>query len=245
MIEDSVCVDAVTPSPNHGDRRGRAIDALILHYTGMSSGERALARLRDPASDVSCHYFVWDDGRIAQLVPEARRAWHAGRSFWAGETDMNAVSIGVEIVNQGHDGGCPPYPEAQIAAVITLCQDIFTRHAIPAARVLAHSDIAPGRKIDPGEWFPWERLAAAGVGLWVEPAPIVDGPVLRLGDAGDAVTALQGALARIGYDVPVSGLYCDATATVVSAFQRHWRPARVDGVADESTRRVLEQLTSV
>jgi N-acetylmuramoyl-L-alanine amidase len=242
LIRDSACVDDVAPSPNHGDRRGRTIDALVLHYTGMSSGDSALARLRDPAADVSCHYLVWEDGRIAQLVPEARRAWHAGRSIWAGETDMNAVSIGIEIVNQGHDGGCPPYPDAQIEAVIALCRDIVSRHVIPAARVLAHSDIAPGRKIDPGEWFPWARLAAAGVGLWVEPAPIVDGPVLRPGDEGEAVATLQGMLARLGYDVPASGRFCDVTSSTVSAFQRHWRQASVDGAADVSTRQVLAAL---
>ena len=175
MNRDSPFADAVAPSPNHGDRRGRAVDSIVLHYTGMSTGAAALARLCDPTTDVSCHYFVGCEGHIAQLVPEPRRAWHAGRSVWFGETDMNAVSIGIEIVNAGHDGGCPPYPDPQIDAVIALCRDIVGRHTIPAARVLGHSDIAPDRKIDPGEWFPWARLAAGGVGVWIEPAPIVAG----------------------------------------------------------------------
>ena len=155
-------VDDLAASPNFGDRRGRTIDALVLHYTGMPTGAGALARLCDPASSVSCHYLVWEDGRITQLVAERERAWHAGRAFWAGEHDMNAASIGIEIVNPGHDGGAPPYPAAQIEAVAALGRDLCVRHAIPPHRVLAHSDIAPDRKLDPGEWFPWRTLAAAG-----------------------------------------------------------------------------------
>lgn len=208
----------------------------------MASGAAALARLCDPASNVSCHYLVWEDGRITQLVPEAERAWHAGASFWAGETDLNSVSVGVEIVNTGHDGGCPPYPAAQILAVIALAQDIRTRHIIPATRILAHSDIAPGRKIDPGEWFPWDQLARAGLGLWVAPAPIVRGPVLRQGKESAEVAALQRDLAAIGFGVPLSGQYCEASRQTVEAFQRHWRPGLVDGMADVSTAATLRAL---
>ncbi len=241
MFPDSACVDDVAPSPNHGERR-RGLDALVLHYTGMSSGAAALARLCDPASDVSCHYLVWEDGRLTQLVAEARRAWHAGRGFWAGETDMNSASIGIEIVNRGHDGGCPSYPAAQIAALIALCRDVTARRAIPAQRVLAHSDIAPDRKIDPGEWFPWRELALAGIGLWCEPAPRTGGPVLRLGDAGADVETLRADLARLGYGTPIHGRYDEALAAVVAAFQRHFRPASVDGIADCSTRLTLAAL---
>ena len=241
MIPDSACVGDVAPSPNHGERR-RGVDALVLHYTGMSSGAAALARLRDPSSDVSCHYLVWENGRTTQLVPEARRAWHAGHSFWAGETDMNSASIGIEIVNKGHDGGCPPYPGLQLAAVVALCRDILGRHPIPAARVLAHSDIAPDRKIDPGEWFPWAELAAAGIGLWTEPAPIREGRSFQLGDEGAAVDRLRTDLHRFGYRTATGGRYNAALSSVVAAFQRHYRPALVDGCADGSTRDTLAAL---
>lgn len=242
MRPDSALADSVAPSPNFGDRRGRSIDALVLHYTGMSSGPRALTRLCQAGSEVSCHYFVWEDGRIVQLVAEAARAWHAGRSYWAGERDMNAVSIGIEIVNPGHDGGAPPYPDEQIDAVIALARDLCARHGISPRRVLAHSDIAPDRKIDPGEWFPWRRLAAAGVGYAVEPAPLVAGPIFRRGDNDPDVGTLQADLARLGFDVPLKGIYCAMTEAAVAAFQRHHRPAIVDGQADHSTRATLAAL---
>jgi N-acetylmuramoyl-L-alanine amidase len=231
----------VLPSPNHGARL-RAPDAIILHYTGMETGAAALARLRDAAAEVSAHYLVEEDGRIFQLVPEAQRAWHAGQSFWAGETDMNSASIGIEIVNGGHDFGTPPFPDKQIEAVIALCRDIAERHNISARRILAHSDIAPGRKADPGEKFPWAKLAAAGIGHHVPAYPIGDDVPLVLGASGEAVADLQRQLAAYGYGVPVSGHYDPATADVVAAFQRHFRPARVDGYADRSTRATLQDL---
>ncbi len=240
---DSPAVDLVRPSPNHGDRRGRAIDALVLHYTGMPTAEGALERLCDAAAEVSAHYFVFEDGRIAQLVPEERRAWHAGRSYWAGESDMNSASIGVEIVNPGHDGGAPPFPDAQVEAVARLCADIMRRRAIPPDRLLAHSDIAPGRKVDPGERFPWERLAAAGAGLWRAPAPDADGLILARGATGAPVRALQERLARFGFGLEATGAYDAATEAIVAAFQRRWRPARVDGVADAATVATLGALT--
>ena len=243
MIPDSPLATLFCPSPNHGERLTGPPDALILHYTGMTTGEAALDLLCSPVAQVSCHYFVWEDGRIWQLVPEARRAWHAGRSFWAGEADMNSRSIGIEIVNTGHDGGAPPFPEAQIEAVAALCRDIAQRLDIPPERVLAHSDIAPGRKIDPGEIFPWPRLYAGGVGHWVAPAPVRPGPVYEPGAMGPPVAALQSLLARFGYGLAVNGLYDDATKTTVAAFQRHFRPARVDGVADVSTIETLRALT--
>ncbi|MBC6980564.1 N-acetylmuramoyl-L-alanine amidase [Caulobacter sp. 17J80-11] len=208
---------------------------VVLHYTGMRSGQEAIDRLRDPAAKVSAHYVVEEDGRIFRLVPEERRAWHAGKSFWKGETDCNAASIGVEIVNPGHEFGYRAFPDAQIEAVIRLLDEIRIRWTVPDCRILGHSDVAPSRKEDPGELFPWKRLAGAGHGLWFEPAP-APGPALKVGDNGVGVFALQAGLHRLGYEPLPSGEYDQETATVVTAFQRHWRPDRVDGVADGETR---------
>lgn len=205
------------PSPNQDARPdGAPVDMLILHYTGMESGAAAIARLRDPAAKVSAHYVVEEDGRILRLVPEERRAWHAGVSQWRGMTGLNARSIGVEVVNPGHAHGYRPFPALQMAAVCDLCLEILARHPIPPRHVLAHSDIAPDRKEDPGELFDWEGLARSGVGLW--PAEEECAP------ADPAAL-----LAAIGYrtDLPLPVL--------LTAFQRHWRPDRVDGVADAAT----------
>ena len=170
---DSPVAAEVLPSPNHGERReDRRPDMLLLHYTGMPRTDEALAWLCDPASSVSCHYFVFEDGRVVQIVPEARRAWHAGAASWGADRDINSCSIGVEIANPGHDGGLPPFPAPQIAAVTALGRDIVGRWSIPPERVLAHSDVAPGRKQDPGERFPWAELNGAGLGHWVQPAPV-------------------------------------------------------------------------
>jgi len=239
---DSPVASGIVPSPNHGERRGPPPDMLILHYTGMASAEAALGRLRDPAAEVSAHYLVFEDGRIVQMVPESRRAWHAGAGAWAGERDLNSRSVGIEIVNPGHAGGLPPYPEAQIAAVTALSRDVVARLRIPARRVLAHSDVAPERKEDPGELFPWARLAAAGVGHHGPPAQSADGRFLTEGDAGQPVEALQAMLALYGYDQPVTGRFDARTRAVVTAFQRHFRPARVDGVADAATITTLRDL---
>ena len=238
------CPNAIVhPSPNHGERRGgRAPDCILLHYTGMTTGEAALARLCDPAAEVSSHYLVFEDGRILQLAPEARRAWHAGTGRWKDDTDLNSCSIGVEIVNPGHDGALPPYPQAQIEAVAALCRDIAARHAIAPERVLAHSDIAPGRKRDPGEHFPWGTLHALGVGHWVAPAPIAGGRFLSPGEQGRPVEALQAMLALYGYPCPLNGVYDRETEAVVAAFQRRFRPALVDGIADASTITTLRDL---
>lgn len=222
------------PSPNFGPRR-KPPDMILLHYTGMKTGEAALARLRDPAAEVSAHYLVEEDGRVFRLVEEARRAWHAGRSFWRGETDINSASIGVEIVNPGHDHGYRAFPEVQIEAVIGLLDDIRSRWMIEDRMIVGHSDVAPARKTDPGELFPWKRLAEAGHGLWAEPAP-APGEPLAVGAEGPGVFALQAGFTRLGYDCAPSGRFDADTATVVTAFQRHWRPARVDGVADGETR---------
>jgi N-acetylmuramoyl-L-alanine amidase len=228
------------PSPNFDARTGPP-DMIVLHYTGMRTGAAALERLRDPAAKVSAHYLVEEDGRIFALVPEARRAWHAGKSFWRGETDINARSVGVEIVNPGHEFGYRPFPDGQIDAVIDLLADIRGRWSVDDARILGHSDVAPARKEDPGELFPWKQLAQAGHGLWVEP-PAAPGAALAEGDEGPGVFALQAGLSRLGYDSAPSGRYDAATATIVRAFQRHWRQQRFDGAADGATRARLMAL---
>ncbi len=222
------------PSANYGARAGPP-DMILLHYTGMPTGEAALERLRDPAAQVSAHYLVEEDGRVFALVPEERRAWHAGRAFWRGLTDINSASVGIEIVNPGHEFGYRAFSDAQTLSVINLVADIRSRWTIPDSRILAHSDVAPDRKEDPGELFPWKRLAEAGHGLWAEP-PAAPGAPLRAGDEGPGVFALQAGLTRLGYDSAPSGVYDGATATVVRAFQRHWRPSKVDGEADGETR---------
>jgi N-acetylmuramoyl-L-alanine amidase len=241
---DSRLVAKVVPSPNHGDRVGPGRpDMIVLHYTGMTHADDALERLCSvDAPQVSSHYLVFEDARVFQLVPEARRAQHAGISSWEGETDINSRSIGIEIANPGHDGGYPDFPERQIAAVIALCRDILTRRPMRADRVVAHSDVAPSRKQDPGEKFPWARLHAAGVGHWVEPAPLGDERGLSTGDAGPPVAELQSSLAAYGYGISASGRFDQAMHDVVAAFQRHFRPARVDGIADASTAETLRRL---
>ena len=173
---ESPVATAVVPSPNQDERRdGRPPDIILLHYTGMPDANEALQRLCSPAAKVSCHYLVFEDGRTVQLVPEALRAWHAGISSWEGLTDVNSRSIGIEIANPGHDGGLPPYPRAQIDKVIALCLDLARRWSVRADRVIGHSDVAPDRKDDPGELFPWDELYRAGVGHWVEPVPVKEG----------------------------------------------------------------------
>lgn len=240
-------------SPNFGTRvGGKAIDAIVLHYTGMDSGEAAEDWLCDPSSGVSSHYLVHENGRVVQMVREADRAWHAGIGCWHGERDMNSVSVGVEIVNTGHrdweegaeTGPLDPFPDAQVAAVILLCRSVMERHGVPPERVVGHSDLAPHRKRDPGEAFPWPLLAAAGIGRMVEPAPITGGRFLSPGDTGEPVAALQAMLALAGFECEPTGTFDETTVSVVRAFQRHWRPERIDGVADASTIRTLHALLS-
>ncbi|WP_373253228.1 N-acetylmuramoyl-L-alanine amidase [Brevundimonas sp.] len=229
------------PSPNFDSRRAPP-DMLVLHYTGMKTAREAIARLRDPEARVSAHYVVDEDGSILRLVDEARRAWHAGQGAWKGEADCNAASIGIEIVNPGHEFGYRDFPDAQIDAVISLISDIRTRWTIPDARIIGHSDLAPERKQDPGERFPWKRLAGAGHGLWFEPAAertAALGAPLGVGDEGLGVVVLRAGLHRLGYALTPGGDYDEATRLTVEAFQRHWRPGRVDGVADGETRATL------
>jgi N-acetylmuramoyl-L-alanine amidase len=234
---------AARPSPNHDARRASAVDFLILHYTGMASGPAALARLCDPAAKVSAHYLVEEDGRVFQLVDEARRAWHAGVSGWGAADDLNSRSVGIELVNPGHEFGYRGFPEPQMAALLELARAILARHPIPAAHVLGHSDIAPARKRDPGERFDWACLAAAGIGLW--PARVdrlTAGPTLAPGSSGPAVAALRARLAAFGYRIDAGAAYDRVARDVVAALQRHWRPARVDGIADQATLATLAAL---
>ncbi|HEX3809892.1 MAG TPA: N-acetylmuramoyl-L-alanine amidase, partial [Rhizomicrobium sp.] len=217
------------PSPNHDARPdGAAVDILVLHYTGMKTGREALARLCDPVAKVSAHYTVDRDGRVYAHVPEYRRAWHAGVSYWAGERNVNARSIGIEVVNPGHAFGYVPFTEPQIAAVIELSQGVIGRHPIPPSRVLAHSDVAPARKEDPGELFPWKLLAENGVGLWPQISSPVQGGGVSL---SETVGATSDDLARYGYGLPPD---TDVPPEkVITAFQRHFRPASLTGVWDD------------
>lgn len=217
------------PSPNHDSRGGAPIDILVLHYTGMKTAEEALARLCDPAAKVSAHYTIDRDGTIYAHVPESERAWHAGVSYWAGERNVNARSIGIEIVNPGHEFGYIPFADAQIDALIELVRGILKRHSIPPKRVVGHSDVAPARKADPGELFPWQTLAQHGIGVWPEPPT----------EGGDTLADL----ARFGYGLPP--VVDIAPRDVVSAFQRHFRTSRIDGVADAETSALAKALSNV
>jgi N-acetylmuramoyl-L-alanine amidase len=210
------------PSPNHDSRDGQAIEILLLHYTGMKSGEEAIARLRDPAAKVSAHYVIEEDGRVFHLVPEDRRAWHAGVSSWRGSGNVNARSIGIEIVNPGHEWGYRAFPAVQMQAVTELARGILSRHPIPPRNVIGHSDVAPTRKEDPGELFDWQGLATAGMGLWPQ------------AQAATATDFFEG-LARYGYDVTDHAATC-------RAFCRHFRPARLADAPDDEMRGLLSNL---
>jgi len=225
------------PSPNF-DARTAPPCMLVVHYTGMVSGEAALARLRDPEAKVSAHYMIEEDGRLFALVAEERRAWHAGVSYWRGMRDLNGASVGIELVNPGYEHGYSWFPEVQIEALIALIGEIRGRWIIPDHNIVAHSDIAPGRKQDPGERFPWARLHQAGHGVWAPPQSAPGGP-LHEGDEGVGVFALQAGLNRLGYESPPSGRFDAHTRELVTAFQRHWRPEVCDGVADGETRATL------
>jgi N-acetylmuramoyl-L-alanine amidase len=242
----SPLVHALHPSPNIEPRRGKTrADMLILHYTGMMSAPRAIAWLANPASKVSTHYVVDEAGHITQMVSERDRAWHAGVACWAGETDINSASIGIEIQNPGHDLGYPEFSTPQMAAVTALSRDVIARNAIPPTRVLAHSDVSPGRKIDPGEKFDWRGLHAKGVGHWVAPAPLdEDDEGLGTGASDPTIARATVLLARYGYGIAPSPTLDVACAKVVRSFQLHFRPTRPDGRLDRSTLETLEALVS-
>ena len=238
---------AFQPSPNFNDRKAD-VSLLVLHYTGMETGQAALERMCNPMSEVSAHYMVWEDGRIVQLVGEDKRAWHAGVSSWRGQMDLNSRSIGLEIVNGGHDWpledwALPPYPDAQIEAVIELCKGILGRWPIPKTGIVGHSDIAPERKDDPGEHFPWHTLASAGIGLWpeipVSAALNLIGRGLGRSDKGEAVSRLQALLSEIGYALEQDGVFGEPMEAVIRAFQRRWVPDQVSGAADLRTLRII------
>ena len=251
MTEESVAGRAVIdmPSPNWDGRPADAgpVDTLVLHYTGMVSAEAALARLTDRAAKVSAHWCIGEDGTLWRLVPEEHRAWHAGLSEWRGRRSVNDVSIGIELVNPGHEYGYRPFPPAQMDALLDLARSIVARYPIDRRNVVAHSDIAPMRRQDPGELFDWARLAAAGIGLWPQTvtAPGGQGPSLRQGDRGPAVTRQQERLRAVGYGLAADGDFRTATAAVVRAFQRHFRQVRVDGVIDAGTDAVLHQICAL
>jgi len=221
-------------SPNFDERPvGAAVDILLMHYTGMPTPEEALSRMCSEEAKVSAHYMVDEDGSVIFLVDEEARAWHAGVSSWCGESDINGCSIGIEIVNPGHEFGYRAFPDVQIEAVIDLAQGILERHDIMPERVLAHSDVAPARKEDPGELFPWDRLAANGVGRFFDPASVAQGVEI-------SPFELQEKFKRFGYGIDVTGVIDDATMAVIRSFQRHFRPGQVDGAADPETLGLLE-----
>lgn len=225
------------PSPNHDARLADGVvDMLILHYTGMESAAAALDRLCSAEAKVSAHYLIDEDGTVWRLVAEERRAWHAGVSSWRGRSDINSASIGIELVNPGHEFGYRPFPEPQMAALEALGRDILPRHPILPWHVLGHSDVAPQRKTDPGELFDWPRLARAAIGLWPD--------FTLLPPPAATIAELQEQLAAIGYETPRTGVEDAATAQVIAAFQRHFRPSCCDGKADRETRQRIAALAA-
>lgn len=233
------------PSPNFNERPDNAdIDMLVIHYTGMPSAEAAIEWLAHPASRVSAHYLIDEDGRVVRMVEEEKRAWHAGVSHWRGRDNVNDCSIGIELVNPGHEWGYRPFPEAQMAALEALAADICARHRIPPTRVVGHADVAPGRKTDPGELFDWARLARAGIAKVPEHGVVTGemGMILEPGQMGPAVRDVQDALRSIGYYVGVDGTYDAMTRAVVMAFQQHFHQHRVDGLCDSATAQRIFQV---
>jgi N-acetylmuramoyl-L-alanine amidase len=231
------------PSPNHDARPADTpIDTLVLHYTGMPTGAAALGRLCDASAKVSAHYVVEEDGRVFRLVAEDRRAWHAGIGYWRGHRDINGRSIGIEIVNPGHEHGYRAFPTRQMAALRSLARDIMDRHPIPARNVVAHSDVAPERKEDPGELFDWAYLATQGVGIWPQVNAATRARDFAIGERDRAIADAQEKLVSWGYEVPTHGQLEAKTERVLVAFQRHYRPSRFDGRLDAETVAILDAL---
>ena len=233
------------PTPNQDKRppEVNAVDTLVLHYTGMRNAKDALNRMRDPVWKVSAHWCVDEDGTVYRLVPEELRAWHAGVSWWRGRSNLNDHSIGIEIVNPGHEFGYRPFPVAQMNALVQLCEAIQARHMIDPRNVVGHADIAPARKQDPGELFDWARLAREGIGIWpdsvAEPDPTIS---LTRAENGRHVRDWQSRLTQFGYGLYADGVFGEETEYVITAFQRHFRQARVDGVLDAGTGAILKHL---
>lgn len=219
----------MTRSPNFNSREGTPVDMLVLHYTGMRTAKEAFDRLCDPAAEVSAHYMIEEDGTLSVLVDEADRAWHAGIASWRGESNINSRSVGIELVNPGHEFGYRDFPEPQISVLIDLCGGILDRHDIPVRNVVGHSDVAPARKQDPGELFPWKRLASKSVGIW--PTDITSFDAVSVDDA-------ENILEGIGYDT------ADFDAAVV-AFQRHFHTDSLGKGLDEMTRRSLAAVAAM
>ncbi|WP_408588346.1 N-acetylmuramoyl-L-alanine amidase [Novosphingobium sp.] len=214
------------PSPNWNERK-LPVSMVVLHYTGMQTGAEALERMCDPAAEVSAHYMIDEDGTVTRLVPEDKRAWHAGRSYWRGETDINSASVGIELVNPGHEWGYRPFPDAQMEALVPLLADIVKRHNVPRANVVGHSDIAPARKTDPGELFDWDMLARLRLAL--------PNPKLKMRLLFDNEGAFFLALERFGYDI-------SDRAAAIRAFERRWRPHRITGEIDGQLGALLFEL---
>ncbi len=214
------------PSPNWNERK-LPVSMVVLHYTGMRTGAEALERMCDPAAEVSAHYMIDEDGTVTRLVPEDKRAWHAGRSYWRGETDINSASVGIELVNPGHEWGYRPFPDAQMEALVPLLADIVKRHNVPRANVVGHSDIAPARKTDPGELFDWDMLARLRLAL--------PNPKLKMRLLFDNDGAFFLALERFGYDI-------SDRAAAIRAFERRWRPHRITGEIDGQLGALLFEL---
>lgn len=233
------------PTQNQDERPINAdISILVLHYTGMATAEAALNRMQDPVAKVSAHWCIDEDGKIYSLVPERLRAWHAGLSYWRQKSLVNDISIGIELVNPGHENGYRPFPAGQMKSLTWLAKQIISRHKIPAQNIVGHSDVSPNRKKDPGELFDWRRLSENGIGLW--PTNFnkseVHSPTLGDGAEGATVRALQKDLFKFGYGLHIDGFYGAESEAVIAAFQRHFRQGRVDGVADNATIAILHNL---
>lgn len=233
------------PSPNYEARPvSTVIDTIIIHYTGMRSADDALQRLCDPVAKVSAHYVIDEEGCVYQLVEDSQRAWHAGLSYWRGKEQLNDMSIGIELVNPGHEFGYRPFPNAQIKSLIALCTQLIARHPIKQHHIIGHSDIAPKRKEDPGEFFNWQHLAEHGIGIWhgISLPPQKPKPLIQKGDSNERVSTMQTQLAKYGYQIPQHGIFDDDTAATVIAFKRRFYPSNLEASWDSVAENMLQNL---